>query len=305
MSVKIKINWDNENVVSESVRIYRADSAFTSTSLPPLLTEIIGDVYEYGDTTVIDGNTYFYMLSAKLGEQEIFTECFDVSATIERSYFPLDKNVLSIIVADSPVFPSSELVDKKGVAVFNTSNRPTQVQKAEFLTGGAFECNTNDENVGVTSSSYVFNYQDFVVECEVLLSESAVSASFGYQIINIGSQYGIPGRSVFISIVHGVVHFGTRPTSSTGYASEYSTSYTVSANRKYHFAIMRKQGIFYVFVDGHLIYTRTEEINLSVNAVQFGRYAGTNLRFINSIRITKEAFYPEANSFIVDISYVN
>ena len=80
MSVKIKINWDNENVVSESVRIYRADSAFTSNNLPPLLAEIVGDVYEYEDLSVIRDQTYFYMLSAKLGEQEVFTECFEIVA---------------------------------------------------------------------------------------------------------------------------------------------------------------------------------------------------------------------------------
>ncbi|WP_218956379.1 hypothetical protein, partial [Acinetobacter sp. YH12073] len=80
MPVKIKINWDNENVVSESVRIYRADSIFTPTSLPPLLTEIFGDIYEYEDLTTVEGQTYFYMLSAKLGDQEVFTECFDVVA---------------------------------------------------------------------------------------------------------------------------------------------------------------------------------------------------------------------------------
>lgn len=80
MSIKIKINWDNENVVSESVRIYRADSAFTSASLPPILEEIISDIYEYEDLSVIKDQTYFYMLSAKLGEQEVFTECFEVKA---------------------------------------------------------------------------------------------------------------------------------------------------------------------------------------------------------------------------------
>lgn len=78
MSVKIKINWDNENVVSESVRIYRADSVFTSASLPAVLQEIIGEVYEYEDSTTVEGQTYFYMLSAKLGEQEVFTQCFEV-----------------------------------------------------------------------------------------------------------------------------------------------------------------------------------------------------------------------------------
>ena len=89
MSVKIKINWDNENVVSESVRIYRADSAFTKDNLPPILTEIFGGVYEYEDLTTIEGRTYFYMLSAKLGEQEVFTECFDVVAEqIVHSHTP-------------------------------------------------------------------------------------------------------------------------------------------------------------------------------------------------------------------------
>lgn len=78
MSVKIKINWNNENVVSESVRIYRADSVFTSVNLPPLLAEIFNDVYEYEDLAVLEGLTYYYMLSTKLGDQEVFTECFEV-----------------------------------------------------------------------------------------------------------------------------------------------------------------------------------------------------------------------------------
>lgn len=85
MSVKIKINWDNQNVVSESVRIYRADSAFTKENLPPILTEFFWDVYEYEDQGVIEGQTYFYMLSAKLGEQEAFTECFEIVAVPDLS----------------------------------------------------------------------------------------------------------------------------------------------------------------------------------------------------------------------------
>ena len=80
MSVKIKINWDNENVVSEFVRIYRADSAFTTPTQAMIIATIIGDVYEYEDLDVVKDQTYFYMLSAKLGEQEAFTECFEVKA---------------------------------------------------------------------------------------------------------------------------------------------------------------------------------------------------------------------------------
>lgn len=106
MSIKIKINWDNENVVSESVRIYRADSIFTPTSLPPLLTEIVGNVYEYEDLTTVEDQTYFYMLSAKLGEQEVFTECFDVVAE-------QDIDLLQLII---PAFNASTITESTFLA---------------------------------------------------------------------------------------------------------------------------------------------------------------------------------------------
>lgn len=89
MSVKVKINWKNDNVISESVRIYRSDSVFASTSLPPLLTEIVGDVYEYEDLDVIENQTYFYMLSAMLDEQEVFTECFELIVGLPANYVEL------------------------------------------------------------------------------------------------------------------------------------------------------------------------------------------------------------------------
>lgn len=80
MSIKIKVGWDNENAISESVRIYRSDSAFLSTSLPSVLAEITGDIYEYEDLATTQGNKYFYMLSAKFGEKQVFTECYEVVA---------------------------------------------------------------------------------------------------------------------------------------------------------------------------------------------------------------------------------
>lgn len=83
MSIKIKINWDNDNAVSELVRIYRADSLFTTATQVMLIATIVGDVYEYEDFDVIENQTYFYMLSVKLDAQEVFTECFEVKASAE------------------------------------------------------------------------------------------------------------------------------------------------------------------------------------------------------------------------------
>ena len=135
MSVKIKINWDNENVVSESVRIYRADSIFTPTSLPPLLTEIFGDIYEYEDTATIDGNTYFYMLSAKLGEQEVFTECFEVVADVNVVYDVVFPKITSASTNLDPVL-STGSIQRRGLQVsangklgvlYGDTNQATQV----------------------------------------------------------------------------------------------------------------------------------------------------------------------------------
>lgn len=79
MSQKLEIQWDNSNPVFESVRIYKSSTAFTENNLPTLLTEItdIG-VSNYDDLDVELNETWFYMLSTKLGVAEAFTECFEV-----------------------------------------------------------------------------------------------------------------------------------------------------------------------------------------------------------------------------------
>ena len=81
MSIKIKVSWDDNNVVSEGVRIYRSNTAFTSSNLPAVLATV-PTLDEYEDLDVIEGQTYFYMLAAYLGEQEVFTECFEVKTDL-------------------------------------------------------------------------------------------------------------------------------------------------------------------------------------------------------------------------------
>lgn len=80
MSLKIKITWDDNNVISEGARIYKSNVAFTSTTLPPVYDEVGYGIEIYEDFNVIEDQTYFYMLSCFLGEQEKFTQCFEVKA---------------------------------------------------------------------------------------------------------------------------------------------------------------------------------------------------------------------------------
>ena len=133
MPVKIKINWDNENIVSESVRIYRADTTFTSSALPPLLAEILGDVYEYEDQTTAVNETYFYMLSTKLGEQEVFSDCYSVLA----AQIPPDThlNTVTLLMQFDNALP---LVDSVSGATWELSGDAfIDTNDKMFASGGA------------------------------------------------------------------------------------------------------------------------------------------------------------------------
>lgn len=83
MSIKLKIGWTDNNVITEGVRIYKSSTLFDVNTLPAIYAEIIDGSLFYEDLDVIDGQTYFYMLSCFLGEQEMLTECYEVLAQKE------------------------------------------------------------------------------------------------------------------------------------------------------------------------------------------------------------------------------
>lgn len=83
MSIKLKITWSDDNVVTEGIRIYKSSSTFTKTSLPEVYATISDGSNFFEDFNVVDGQTYFYMLSCFLGEQEVFTECHETMAISE------------------------------------------------------------------------------------------------------------------------------------------------------------------------------------------------------------------------------
>lgn len=85
-SVKIRTSWTDDNVIIEGVRIYKKQQEFDVSTRPQPLVEVTDGSLFYEDFDVIEGNTYFYMLSCFLGEQEVFTECFEVEAKKPSPY---------------------------------------------------------------------------------------------------------------------------------------------------------------------------------------------------------------------------
>lgn len=89
-SVKIRTSWTDENVIVEGVRIYKSNQEFDVNSKPAPLVEIRDGAEFYEDFNVVEGLTYFYMLSCFLSEQEVFTECYEVKAISELWLSGLD-----------------------------------------------------------------------------------------------------------------------------------------------------------------------------------------------------------------------
>lgn len=87
-SVKLRTSWTDNNVVIEGVRIYKSNQAFTVETRPQPLVEITNGFLFYEDFDVEPGQTWYYMLSCFLAEQEVFTECFEVE--IIKDYVPLN-----------------------------------------------------------------------------------------------------------------------------------------------------------------------------------------------------------------------
>lgn len=84
MSIKIKTSWTDNNAIIEGVRIYKSAMSFDVNSKPTVYAEILDGSEFYEDLDAIEGQTYFYMLSCFLGEQEAFTECFEINAETSK-----------------------------------------------------------------------------------------------------------------------------------------------------------------------------------------------------------------------------
>lgn len=272
----------------DSINYYRLEQPIDLNNKPPATATGI-TATSYSDADVEENKTYYVSFGSVKGATEKMSE--EVVVSTVTVFHPIFSNVIGLVLADATTLPSSSIIDKTSNATFNSSDKPTQIAMPSFATGAAFRLNSNNMRIEMKNSQYAFAGSDFVVEFEILLSATAV-ASGAWDLIGIGSTYGTSGRAVGLDIRYGEVRVTTRPELPTGYDVQYPTGKVLSANQKYHLAIMRKNNIFYFFLNGVLIYTLNEVINLTVNTITFGRYAGAEIRHYNSIRISKQAFYP-------------
>ncbi|WP_445346255.1 LamG domain-containing protein [Acinetobacter bohemicus] len=113
MSIKIKTSWTDSNVIIEGVRIYKSLTFFDVSNRPVPLVEIRDGAEFYEDFDVVVDQTYFYMLSCFMGEQEVLTECYEVKT--KQPPRDLHFNLVKVLMQFDG---SSPLVDAKSGAAW-------------------------------------------------------------------------------------------------------------------------------------------------------------------------------------------
>ena len=80
MAGGIKLQWKDRNFSEELHRIYKSDTPMTLGMLPTPIATLSSNVTEYIDYDVIEGNTYYYRISAVRGNDEAVSDELEILA---------------------------------------------------------------------------------------------------------------------------------------------------------------------------------------------------------------------------------
>lgn len=97
MSAKIVLRWDNNNEIEKGYRVYRDDVSFDENNYPQTPIAILDEnVTEYEDNDVVNGNTYYYVVSAYTDDEELYSEIVSVEARdIENTIVTIGESELN------------------------------------------------------------------------------------------------------------------------------------------------------------------------------------------------------------------
>src|SRR5690554_980212 len=68
----IRIAWKNQNDFEQGFRIYRSETDFDESNLPPVLAEVPPGTEVYVDETANPEGTYYYLVSTFYKAKEVF-----------------------------------------------------------------------------------------------------------------------------------------------------------------------------------------------------------------------------------------
>lgn len=259
--------------------VYRRESNDTN---PPVAIITGLTSMSYSDSTAELGKTYLYSIGAvKNGLEKVGSE-IAVVASIQPSEL--------LIFADASTFPSSTIVDS------SLSARPITNVGARIVQNtfgyGVFDSGLLyfDGNSHINTSVSQFLTSDFTLEFKI----KAIRNSGAFErVISFGTTNEVPSGGLYIQ----QNNVGTL--SVYGLTSTLVIPVQVLNNAMQYVCIMRKNGIYYAFIDGVQVAINNTSISHSITQtnLRIGGFVNTHGQKFNgylaSIRLSKFARYNE------------
>jgi len=299
----VNLTWDADGNI-DSYNIYRSTSPMNIASLPaPLATGIT--TKSYSDTTVAVDNLYYYRVSSIKNSIEKVSNEFIIETG--DLYF---NNVDLLIFADSETLPTSTVLDSSSHKR-NITNSGATIQNVTGISpvfDDAILLLESSDKMSCEISPLLTN--DLTIEFWCAIPSSAgnwprlmtigSSATISSETNQLNFQFSDTGRLE----VYG--YTGSQTMMSYDEIVAQQQQSFISTRLK-HACFMRKNGIFYLFVDGILQSRNTQFTTYSINKniINFHpEISGSVNKYISSFRITNGVARYNTSGFTVPSGFV-
>lgn len=260
---KIDLTWDADGV-PESYTVYRSESSMDINNLPTALATGITDKF-YSDETVVDGVNYYYRVASVKGSARKLSSEIDVLAVGFSA-------VKLLIFADGNTIVDSSLderiINNNGVTLSATVP-PKHDEKSLYFNGSSY----------LSTSIYQLGISDFTLELFLrVTSGSSWSPIFKTSDLELLKRVE-SNRTTLLLSVKGVNVF----VSDTVYVTNLTWC---------HVCLMRKNGRFFLFVDGVTSGDATSQSSYVLVGTDLIILNGF-VAYANSIRLSNVARYNE------------
>lgn len=272
----------------DSVNYYRSELPMNPASLPVATATGI-TAKNYSDSTVTEGKDYCIRFESVKGVDKKLSSEISIDTSINE--------VDLLIVADATSFPSTTIVDysKNMRAITRFGDTKIINTHALLYSNGTIYFDGNGDYLSSTVTQ--LNTLDFTLEVRVSMNHPS-SNSFS-RIFQFGSE-----ATGYLSLFRNDATNPAGYTLHTRISGNVSTSLIIlNASSQYsikndvfaHVCVMRKNGIFYLFVNGNLIgsnasYT-THQITATSLYLMSAGAANYSAGYLDSFRLTKFARY--------------
>ena len=269
----------------DSVNYYRSESPINPASLPvPMATGIA--TKNYSDLTAVEGKDYRVRFESIRGVEKKLSGEISIDTSINE--------VELLIFADAVVFPSTTIVDssKMPKTLMKTGNVKIVDTVNKLYDDGWIYFDGVNDNLSASISQ--LGTSDFTFEC-FIVQDLVNSKSYG-RLMQIGQNNALGSILLYRQAASNPATLTLALGNGSGYYYVVVGTKTLQNSIPNHICLMRKSGIFYLFINGDLDGSNNshQTFSISNNPIFIGSNTDGIEEFsgyFSSIRLTKFARY--------------